>query len=54
MVKMGRDFFGPGFVTELCQHHAGEDRKDRSADDRDLFAQQPARQSDRKTKGNSR
>ena len=20
MVKMGRDFFGPGFVTELCQH----------------------------------
>jgi len=20
VVKMGRDFFGPGFVTELCQH----------------------------------
>ena len=19
-MKMGRDFFGPGFVTELCQH----------------------------------
>ena len=38
----------------LCQHHAGEDRNDRSADDRDLFAQPPARQSDPTTTGNSR